>query len=152
MFLVGHSNGGYMSYRMACDRADAISAIVVLAGIATTTPCTPSRGVNVSHMHGTADITVPYVGGGIGGVGAIGSVMQWEQHNGCAGTRTAGATFDYDAAVVGAETHTETSDGCPVGGAVDLWTLEGSSHIPSLTPEFEPAIWDWMSSHARLAH
>ena len=150
VFLVGHSNGGYMSYRMACDRADVISAIVVLAGIATTTPCNPTRAVNVLHIHGTADAAVPYAGGGIGGAGAVGTVMQWDGHNGCGTTRTAGGTFDYDATVPGAETHAETSDGCPVNGAVDLWTLQGSSHIPSLTAAFEPAIWDWMSAHARV--
>jgi polyhydroxybutyrate depolymerase len=150
VFLIGHSNGGYMSYRMACDRADAISAIVVLAGIATTTPCNPTREVSVLHIHGTADAAVSYTGGGIGGVGAVGSVMQWAQHDGCGTTRTAGAaTFDYDNAVVGAETHTESTDGCPATGAVELWTLQGSSHVPSLTAAFEPAVWDWMSTHAR---
>jgi polyhydroxybutyrate depolymerase len=150
VFLVGHSNGGYMSYRMACDRADVIDGIVVLAGIATTTTCTPTRPVNLLHIHGTADAVVPYTGGGIAGAGAVASVMQWEGHDGCSTTRTPGtAMLDLDTAVPGAETRTETSTGCPANVAVDLWSLEGSSHVPSLTSAFEPAIWDWMSSHSR---
>ena len=32
VYLVGHSNGGYMAYRMACDHADQLTAIVSLAG------------------------------------------------------------------------------------------------------------------------
>ena len=32
IYFVGHSNGGFMSYRMACDHADVVAAIVSLAG------------------------------------------------------------------------------------------------------------------------
>src|SRR5262249_24604332 len=32
VFVVGHSNGGFMAHRMACDRADRIAGIVSLAG------------------------------------------------------------------------------------------------------------------------
>ena len=32
IYLFGHSNGGYMAHRMACDRADRIAAIICLAG------------------------------------------------------------------------------------------------------------------------
>ncbi len=30
--VVGHSNGGFMSYRMACERSDLVGAVVSLAG------------------------------------------------------------------------------------------------------------------------
>ena len=33
--LIGHSNGGFMSHRFACDRADLVAAIVSLAGVPT---------------------------------------------------------------------------------------------------------------------
>src|SRR4051812_47387816 len=60
--LIGHSNGGFMSYRMACDHADLIASIVVLAGAAASdaSTCTPSEPVAVLHMHGTLDESVPY--------------------------------------------------------------------------------------------
>ena len=32
VFFIGHSNGGFMSYRMACDHADLVAGIVSLAG------------------------------------------------------------------------------------------------------------------------
>ena len=32
VFVIGHSNGGFMSHRLACDRASDVAAIVSLAG------------------------------------------------------------------------------------------------------------------------
>ena len=45
--LVGHSNGGFMSYRMACERANLVAAIVSLAGasFAEAADCAPSEPV-----------------------------------------------------------------------------------------------------------
>ena len=42
IYFVGHSNGGFMSYRMACDDADVVAAIVSLE--AATWPTLPSAG------------------------------------------------------------------------------------------------------------
>ena len=149
VFVIGHSNGGFMAYRMACERADIIVGIMALAGLASTTPasCTPDEPVSVLHIHGTADATVPYAANT---VGAEPSVAQWAQHNGCSGiARTAGAMLDLDNAVAGAETRASATDGCPETGAVDLWTLEGSGHLPSLTAAFTPAVMDWLLAHPR---
>lgn len=43
IFVVGHSNGGFMAYRMACNHAGDIAAIVSLAG-ATYRPATSNSG------------------------------------------------------------------------------------------------------------
>ena len=60
--FVGHSNGGYMSYRMACDRPDLIDRIAPLAGTLSAIPseCTGTEAVRVLHMHGTEDNSVAY--------------------------------------------------------------------------------------------
>ncbi len=152
IFFLGHSNGGYMSYRMACERADLIAGVASLAGNAITPSdlCTPSRPVSVLHMHGTLDTTVPYAGGsGVGGIGAVGSVDQWAGHDGCTTTRTATTTQDLDTLVAGAETHGETATGCPSGVAIDLWTMEGSSHIPVVVDSFAQTVFDWLAAHKR---
>lgn len=147
VFLIGHSNGGYMSYRMACERSDIIAAIAPLAGNASSQPssCTPDRPVNVLHMHGTADATVPFTGT----TGAEPSVMQWAQKNGCGTTRTAGPDLDIERNLVGAETRTASTDGCPATGKVELWTIEGGSHIPVFVPTFTQIWFDWFLGHAR---
>jgi polyhydroxybutyrate depolymerase len=148
VFFLGHSNGGYMSYRMACERADAISAIVSLAGNAASMPsdCNPSKPVSVLHMHGTGDTTVPF---GQNGIGAISDVEQWAAHDGCGTTRTPTVTLDLDTAVFGAETHGETTVDCPPKVGVELWQLDGSSHIPVFDTPIAPTLLDWMLAHKR---
>lgn len=62
IYLVGHSNGGFMSYRMACDHADKIAAVASLAGamFLDTSKCKPSSPVSVLQIHGTSDPEVLY--------------------------------------------------------------------------------------------
>jgi polyhydroxybutyrate depolymerase len=62
IYIVGHSNGAFMSYRMACDHADKIAAIVSLAGATFADPdrCKPSQSVSVLQVHGTADNVIPF--------------------------------------------------------------------------------------------
>lgn len=144
VFILGHSNGGYMAYRMACERADAIAAIASLAGNAASMPagCNPAREVSVVHMHGTADEVVPYTG-------AVPSVDQWAAKNGCGTTRTQTADLDLDNAIAGSETHVQPTADCPPTGAVELWTMEGSSHIPVMNSSFSTTLLDWFDAHAR---
>src|SRR5438552_1413322 len=54
--LIGHSSGGFMTYRMACTHADRIAAIASLAGATFANPadCGPSGPVAVLQIHGTA--------------------------------------------------------------------------------------------------
>ncbi|MCW2779542.1 MAG: hypothetical protein JWN17_3267 [Frankiales bacterium] len=58
----GFSNGAMMALRYACERADVVSAVAVVAGTVVA-PCRPSRPVAVLDLHGAADRTVPVLGG-----------------------------------------------------------------------------------------
>ena len=152
VYVIGHSNGGFMSYRMACERADVISAIAPLAGLAASdvTKCNPSRPVNVLHMHGTMDATVPYGPTTVvGNLGALGSVRQWATHNGCQASRTAAGELDLETNLPGAETKKYTTDGCPAEGAVELWAIEGAGHIPIFGSTLLPAVMQWFTDHRR---
>lgn len=148
VYVVGHSNGGYMAYRMACERADLIAAIGSLAGNAATdaSACNPSRPVSVLHLHGTNDDMVPYLEGNFG---AVPSVTQWAAHDGCGTTRQETVTLDLDTSVDGAETHGESIDGCPTAVGIELWTMDGSGHIPTFNGNAMPAIFDWLTAHQR---
>ncbi len=148
VFLIGHSNGGYMSYRMACERSDIIAAIAPLAGNAATQPasCTPTRPVNVLHMHGTLDEVVPFAAGG---TGAEASTNQWATKNGCQMTRTAGPNLDLERNIDGPETRTATLDGCPADGQIEQWTIEGASHVPAFGADFARDWFGWLQGHAR---
>ena len=69
VYACGMSNGGFQSYRLACDLENRIAAIASVTGtISTLTAlnCTSqSRKIPVLQIHGTADPLVPY-GGDVG--------------------------------------------------------------------------------------
>ena len=158
VYLWGHSNGGFMAYRMACDHADLIAGIVSLAGAMHLAPadCNPSEPVSVLQIHGDADTTILYDGGAVcpqaqcGYPGAEVSIGQWAGSNGCGETRTTTALrVDLDSDVAGEETRIEQQDGCPAGGNVELWVIEGGGHIPVLRPNFADVNWDWFAANPK---
>ena len=66
VYATGFSNGGFMSYRLACESSDRIAAIAPVAGTMTDgsfNACLPQRAVPVLHIHGTSDFVVSYNGG-----------------------------------------------------------------------------------------
>ncbi len=66
MYSTGMSNGGFISYDLACQLSHRIAAIASVTGSMTQsnlTDCKPARPVPVMQIHGTADPTVPYAGG-----------------------------------------------------------------------------------------
>src|SRR6185312_9979651 len=61
VYATGMSNGGIMSYTLACT-TDIFSAIGPVAGIQLNL-CRSPHPASVMHIHGTADRLVPYHGG-----------------------------------------------------------------------------------------
>lgn len=151
IFLVGHSNGGYMSHRMACDRAAKLAGIVSLAGAQwnDATRCKPTDKVSVLQVHGNADLLVAY-GGGPLYPSAHDTVAIWANRNGCLGRLTyGGKRIDIDSVLPGAETKIEQYTGCPAQGAVELWTMEGGSHVPAFNAYWPGAIYDFLMAHPK---
>jgi polyhydroxybutyrate depolymerase len=155
VYLVGHSNGGFMAHRMACENADVVTAIVSLAGAAPDdeAQCTPERPVSVLQIHGTGDSTIPYDGGANAGnpfPSAETTVAMWRRLDGC--TDPEGDTVppqDFDSAVPGPETTVTTyADGCGDGTRVALWSMADSRHVPALTAGFTPALVDFLYDQA----
>ena len=136
VYFMGHSNGAFMSYRMACSLAGRITAVAGLAGTeAESVPCEPDRPVSALHIHGTADATIAYEGGALGSAAYLSAdeeIAAWRTRNGCAAEGTDGGERDFDAAVPGEETSITSWSGCEGGTSVELWRMEGSGHIPGL--------------------
>ncbi|HEY9096065.1 MAG TPA: prolyl oligopeptidase family serine peptidase [Hydrogenophaga sp.] len=64
VYAIGMSNGGMMTYRLACEMADTFQAIASVAGTDGTGPdCRPSRPVPVLHIHAKDDERVLFNGG-----------------------------------------------------------------------------------------
>lgn len=158
VFLVGHSNGGFMAHAYACARAEEVAAVVSFAGAtwADAARCTPSRPVSVVQLHGTLDAVVLY-GGGFAprGTGPYPSASQtvstWAEKNGCTGAQLQplGGNLDLAADVLLDETAREAWPGCPAGGAVELWTAWGMSHAPLVSSSFASTLVSWLFAHAR---
>ena len=140
IYLMGHSNGGFMSYRMACELAGRVAAIASFAGatFADEADCAPSEAVSVLQVHGTADETIAYDGGTtpiINGTypSALESTATWAEYNGCGTEPSApGAPFDLLPEVDGAESSAQSYPDCPDGIDVELWTMAGGPHVPTL--------------------
>jgi polyhydroxybutyrate depolymerase len=151
VYFVGHSNGGFMALRMACDHADRVTAVVSLAGAATADPaqCQPARPVSVLQIHGTSDRTIRYEGSAIGGrryPSAEGTVALWRGLDGCADRADrSGPRLDLDSRLTGPETTvTAWHDGCRGGARAELWSIEEGGHIPELTPAFATGVADFL--------
>lgn len=155
IYLVGHSNGGFMSYRMACDHADRIAAIVSLAGATflDATQCAPSEPVNILQIHGTDDGTIQFNGGStpLGEYpSAAFTVETWAAYDGCGTASQPLSAIDIDFGIDGNETTVHAFADCPVDGAVELWTIVGGTHIPPLAETFAADIIDWLFAHPKV--
>jgi len=87
VYSCGISNGGYMTYTLACSIADRLAAIASVSGtmsLNTYSTCNPSRKIPVLHVHGTSDPVVPYATGATGSIGAEQTVAFWRDTDACA--------------------------------------------------------------------
>ncbi|HEX2569192.1 MAG TPA: alpha/beta fold hydrolase [Polyangia bacterium] len=152
IYILGHSNGGFMAHRLACDLSPRIAAIVSLAGDnwKDVTRCRPSQRVAVLQVHGDSDETIPYAGGGNlpNLPSAHESVAGWAQLNGCGVTAVSGGTLDVDTSLAGAETTVERWPNC-TGGAAELWTIRGGTHLPALGASWPSLVYDFMAAHPK---
>jgi polyhydroxybutyrate depolymerase len=153
--FIGHSNGGFMSFRMACDHAEVVASIVSLAGAmpSDATKCKATEPVSVLQVHGDADATVLYEGGKFASASypsARESVLQWTKTNGCSATPdTSLAPLDLEMKLAGAETSIERYGDCMPGGAAELWTIAKGGHLPNLSTEFAPRAIEFLLSHPK---
>jgi polyhydroxybutyrate depolymerase len=155
IYIVGHSNGAFMSYRMACDHADKVAAIVSLAGATFADParCKPSQPVSVLQVHGTADNVIPYMGGQILGhafPSAEKTVSTWASLDGCGETPTAApTTLDLDDTLEGDEASVSTFTDCKSGTSVELWSIKDGAHSPNLSAAFSSGLVDFLYAHLK---
>jgi polyhydroxybutyrate depolymerase len=150
VYLFGHSNGAFMSYRMACEHADVIAGIAALNGAmwSDLSKCAPSRPVSVLHIRGTTDSTIDNDGGVIAGhryPGTAETVADWVSLDGCGATpEVTPDSLDFESAVAGAETGVSRYPGCREGSRVELWAIKGGRHVPAFSAAFAPAVFDFL--------
>jgi polyhydroxybutyrate depolymerase len=91
VYATGHSNGGMLCYRLACEIPNKIAAIAPNASTSVFETCNNSRPIPILHMHSELDKNIPYLGGKGGGVGTKNLTLQpvesllanWAKYNTC---------------------------------------------------------------------
>jgi polyhydroxybutyrate depolymerase len=85
VYACGMSNGGFMSFKLACELSQRIAAVASVTGVvsdSTALNCTPPVAVPVMYIHGTDDPTVPF-NGTLGWYSANETVSHWVNLHGC---------------------------------------------------------------------
>ena len=155
IYFVGHSNGGFMSYRMACKHSDRIAAIASLAGATflNSSDCAAKDPVSVLQVHGTSDTTILYDGGSILGrqyPSATASATQWATFDRCSNNAVPRADkLDLVTTIAGSETSITSWNNCRNGTEVELWTVDQGAHVPALSTTFASKIYDFFASHPK---
>ncbi|MFO0760168.1 MAG: hypothetical protein U0359_27050 [Byssovorax sp.] len=159
IFFLGHSNGGFMAHRLACDRSSRIAGIVSLAGEVYKNEklCVAAHPIAVLQVQGDADKTVSYEGGsplGIAGIpkapGAVETIETWAAKNHCDETAdTSEANIDLVTDLDGDETAKTVYKGCAGNGQTELWTIHGGPHSPKFNDTWAPRVIDFLMAHPK---
>ena len=152
IFVFGHSNGHFMTYKFACSHPETVAAVAGLAGAMDIDPasCGATKAVSVLHIHGTDDATINYSGGSIFSnayTGAEQSALRWAKIDKCSLTPTIGPAFDLVSSIPGVET-TPTVYSCPTT-TVELWSIKGGTHGPVVDSSFGLKVMDWLLAHPK---
>jgi polyhydroxybutyrate depolymerase len=156
IFVVGHSNGGFMAYRMACDHADVVAGIVSLEGamIGGNTKCEPSEPVSVLAIHGQADDVIRYGGGksptgSANYPGAVASVKAWAGLDHCDPSPVPGQPPTRTLVSGLPSAQVQAYPGCDDGTAVELWSQPRGGHDPNITPTFTEQVVQFLLAHPK---
>jgi polyhydroxybutyrate depolymerase len=144
IYATGYSNGGGMSFAIACEAADLFAAVAPAAfDLLEEQSCAPRRPISVFAFRGTNDPVVPYAGGAstpptlytlpeLHFLGAAGTFARWAMLNGCSGTPSdsGGGCNTYGS--------------CAGGVKVTLCTTQGGGHDPSDAARAWPMLRDYV--------
>ncbi|WP_437526362.1 PHB depolymerase family esterase [Sorangium sp. So ce726] len=142
VYASGCSNGGGMSYKLACKAADVIAGVAPVdfdcvdgAGCG---DCSPTRPVTVVQFRGTNDSLVPYDGGNAF-AGAKENFATWGELNTCTGSPAA----------LSERAACETYPTCGTGAETVLCTVQGGTHCGSYNSFMIPELaWQVLQRHA----
>jgi polyhydroxybutyrate depolymerase len=176
IYVTGISNGAIMSYRLACELSDKITAIAPVDGnipILLYPECSPSRPVSVLAINNTDDPLVPFYGGEIYGklhrikLGKVLSVDEsigfWVDRNMCSITPVMAEEPDRDPKDGTRVTMKQYINGIE-GTEVVLYAVDGGGHTWPGGIQYLPAwiigktckdidaneiIWSFFKKHSR---
>ena len=154
VYVTGLSNGGFMSYRMAQDHADLITAIVPFAGVGFKNwPKQPKNPLSVLHIHGTKDSVIKWKGGSITArayPSAEENFENWRRFNKCDKVvDTSKEKIDLARRVSGKETTITRFANKDGTVTTELWKVSGGGHVTPPTAEARERIIKWMFAQSK---
>ena len=148
-YTSGISNGGFMSYTLACRASDTFRAMGSIIGTMsqkTWEDCAPETPISVLQISGAQDTVVPIDGsmdeeGGWGGAPPIADIVTfWSEQNQCATTETRAPSEN-----ITSVHHTE----CQNDNVVDYYEIADMGHeVPSqdrFQMDAAEVLWDFFS-------
>jgi len=136
VYATGMSNGGMMSYRLACEASDRLAGVAaVIANLPVDLDCAPSSPIPVLIMNGTEDPLMPHHGGQVSffrqELGGVLSTEQtahfWAQANGCDGAPPS-VLLPEQAPNDGTRIRRQIYTDCDPGGRLLVYLVEGGGH------------------------
>jgi polyhydroxybutyrate depolymerase len=146
LYLMGLSNGGFMTLRMACEEASRFAAfapVIASMPLSAKATCKPGRARPVILINGMDDPLVRY-DGAPGKLGLSGNFPVPELAsflatlNGCSKSSDA-ALPDRDPQD-GTSVSQRTFSGCNAGGDVQLYSVQGGGHQPPVSGKSTPSV------------
>ncbi len=139
--LFGHSNGGFLSYRIACEAPDLIASMASFSGLTFKDPekCEGRDAVPILQIHGTSDLIIQY-NGSSGYPSARETVRQWTKINKCIIDKVVKNQNQIleprNMTVPTLNTTEETWEECENGTKVALWTVDKGEHLTEPNKEY----------------
>jgi polyhydroxybutyrate depolymerase len=153
VYVVGHSNGGFMAHRLACRMGDRLAAVASTAGAGppATQACPVRTPIGVLQVQGDRDRIVRPEGGHIfddraqpAYLSTAETIAAWSQRLGCLETETSQVTPP-GLPPMRIERHAP----CHLGD-LELWTIPGAGHGIT-SPALVDRIWSFLELHVKPA-
>lgn len=148
VYVMGFSNGGFMTQRLACDASDTFAAFGSVA--ATLYPgfidrCAGAPPVPIMLIHGTHDAVVRWEGAAIQGQIIALSMPDtagfWAEHNRCDPEQVVHELVPKADPDASTEVHRLSVGGCAGRGAVLYEVIAGGGHnLPGVVGRLDPAV------------
>lgn len=153
IYMVGHSNGGFMSIAFACSTGR-IAGVVSLAGaMDADAQCEGGKPFSFLQIHGTEDSTIKF-GGGVHNfhpyTGAEETINRIASVNQCVSptfTNVVLKKMDFDRTIPGFETTVQSGFGCKAPTV--LWRVSGGAHSPKLPNNYADQVLAFLTKQSK---
>jgi polyhydroxybutyrate depolymerase len=152
IYSTGMSNGGFMSYHLACNLSSKIAAVASVTGSMseqTFESCNPQHSTSVLQIHGTLDTTVPFNGNPSLGMEPLKKVVTfWQEYNSCNVEPLISSTDFFD---LGYSIEHSQYTNCINNQQVELYKVEGMRHVWPAADRFgisaSDIIWEFFNTY-----